>query len=139
MMKFSLPFAASCSWRSGCGSDHPATVSVRGKVTFAGGQWPTAGEVLFLPTKAAPGFPMRPGSAPFDVDGRFAAGTFGKGDGLMPGSYRVGVKCWKVRPSLGGPPPVSYLPKAYQTPQWTVEIEPGSRPLDLAYDVPSGK
>jgi len=137
--KLALPFACILLLASGCGSNLPATIAVHGIVTYGGGPWPTAGEIIFLPTKAAPGFPLRPGKATFDVDGRFVAGTFSTTDGLMPGSYLVNIKCWKVPPSMGGPPPVSYLPEAYRTPHWTIDIDPGSRPLDLAYDVPHEK
>lgn len=131
-----LQVAATLSF-TGCGANQPATIPVRGKVTFVGGQWPKGGEMLFLPTKAAAGFPIRPGKGAFDVDGQFTVGTFTKSDGLMPGSYRVGIECWKVPPTMGGPPPVSYLPDAYQSPMWTLEIEPESKALDLSYDVPS--
>ena len=43
-----------------------------------------------------PGPPLRPGTAAFGPDGNYAAGTFEKGDGLIPGTYAVSMHCWKV-------------------------------------------
>jgi hypothetical protein len=123
----------------GCGSHGPTTVPVHGKVTFGGGPLPKAGKIFFLPAKPVAGLPNHPGEAAFDTDGRFVVGTFTKTDGLVPGSYEVRVECWETPPMYGGPRVKSCLPQAYLTPQWTLEVKPGDKPLDLTYDVHRGK
>ena len=66
------------------------------------------------PLEPAAGFPRHPGMAEFDTDGHFAASTWSRGDGLMPGRYKVGVECWKVPPTMGGPPELSYVADSHQ-------------------------
>ena len=99
---------------TGCGPSHPTTVAVRGKVTYGGGSWPKAGLLYFTIVTAAKDFPGRTGTARFETDGAFEAMTWKPGDGLMPGRYRVGVECWKVPPTMGGPKPVSYVPLKFR-------------------------
>lgn len=93
---------------------------------------PAAGTIQFVGVRSADGRPLRPGRGKFATDGAYEAASFETGDGLVPGTYRVVVHCWKVRPSMDGPPEVSYLPKKYQ--DSTVEdlelnVEPGSSPI----------
>ena len=124
---------------TGCGRDGPETVPVAGKVTLDGGAWPTAGRLYFNPLEPAAGLPRRSGTADFDTDGRFRVSSWEKGDGLVPGKYKVGVACWKVPPSMEGPPAVSYVAQPYQaaaTSDKVIVIEPGSPEVELNWDVP---
>ena len=125
---------------TGCGGpSHPATVSVRGRVTLDGGEWPAAGRLYFNTLEPAAGFPRRPGRAEFAANGRFTAWTWDPGDGLMPGRYKVGVECWKVPPTMGGPKEVSYVADSHvaaaRSPiEFTVEA---GKPLaDLEWNIP---
>jgi hypothetical protein len=116
---------------SGCGSDRPQTIPVEGTVTLNGGPWPAPGELYFLPTRPAEGFPRRPGTAEFGTDGEFAATTWEDGDGLTPGKYKVFVMCWKTPPTFKGPPPESYVDVKYQagaTSDITLEVKLDSAP-----------
>jgi hypothetical protein len=103
-------FVTACA---GCRESPLELVPVRGRVLYGGGQWPAGGTILFLPEEPMMGHTYHPGTATFGPDGRFVAGTFSAGDGLVPGTYVVRVECWKVPPTMGGPPPESYLPPAY--------------------------
>ena len=123
---------------AGCGSDLPQTVKVAGRVTFDGQSPPAAGSVLFLPTEAAEGFPLRPGSGAFAADGQFQAQTFEPGDGLMPGKYLVSVECWDTPPNMQGNPGKSFVPKKYQSPQTSglkLDITPDMRRQQVSFDV----
>lgn len=124
----------------GCGQEGPERVLVSGRVTYGGGDWPKAGVIYFTPLENAPGMTLHPGLGYFDTDGDFEAQTFGPGDGLVPGKYRVRVECWEVEPSPDPKhgPPKSYVPDKYTLPD--LAIAPGtSGPLTPAYDVPKKK
>jgi len=103
-----------CLLLAGCAEKPYGTVAVRGTVTLDGEALPAGGRVVFNAVEAAQGFSLRPASGKFDTDGAYEATSFTQGDGLMPGKYIVAVHCWKVPPSMGGPPAVSYLPAKYE-------------------------
>jgi len=121
---------------SGCGSDRPQTIPIRGRVTFEGGPPPAPGVLYFTSDDPAEGFPRRPASADFDVEGRFEVKSWDAGDGLVPGRYKVTVECWEVAPMMGEGPPKSYVPEKYQstaTSDLEIEItrDDSSREIEL--------
>ena len=121
----------------GCGRPGPEVIPVEGTITLGGGPWPKPGVVYFtLDPSASTG---RPATGKFDVDGKLTVTTFRKGDGLMPGRYKLGVECWDVPPRMGSPtPPVSYVPERYQsaaTSGLTVSVEPGQRVVRVQLEV----
>jgi hypothetical protein len=123
----------------GCGRSGPEVVPVKGTITFGGGPWPKPGVVNFVVETPAPGLPSRPTMGLFDTDGSLTVTTYTKGDGLVPGKYKIGVECWEVRPTMGGPPPISYVPKRYgssETSGLTVSVDPGQKVVTLNLDVP---
>lgn len=125
---------------SGCGSDKPGIVPVSGTVTLDGGPMPAEGTVWFTAVESAPGFPMRPAVGDFGPDGKYRAKSWEPGDGLMPGKYKVWVACYKVPPTMGGPPPVSYLPRRYAgtaTSGLELNVEAGSDPVTYDIDLAS--
>jgi hypothetical protein len=75
----------------------------------------------------------------FDTNGRLTVTTFRKGDGLIPGKYRIGVECWEVRPEMGSPTPSkSYVPARFQfaaTSGLTVAVEPDQKVVTLNLNV----
>ena len=117
----------------GCGSDRPATIRTSGKVTFNGGPPPAEGMVQFTTITPAEGYDRRPGRGKFDTSGNYKATSFTDGDGLVPGTYRVRVECWKTPPSMEGTPGVSYVPAVFQK---EIVIEPGSGSQTFDIDVP---
>ena len=124
---------------AGCGNSHPRTVTVRGRVTLDGGLWPTAGRLYFSPLEPAAGYTRHSGMAEFDTNGQFAAWTWSKGDGLMPGKYKVGVECWKVAPTMGGPREVSYVADSHLAAAKSpieIVVEEGKPLPDVAWDIP---
>lgn len=138
-----LPWIVHCLFLlilTGCGRSGPELVPVDGTITFGGGPWPKAGVLIFAVDSPAIGMPSRPAMGLFDTDGRLAVTTFTKGDGLIPGKYKMGVECWEVRPDMMSPtPPKSYVPQRYGSPQTsglTVVVEPGQKVVTLNLDVP---
>ena len=127
----------------GCGSsDRPLTVPVEGTVTLAGKAWPAEGRLYFLPTKPAEGFKLKPGVGRFDKNGKFVAGSFEDADGLVPGTYGIRVECWKVPPTVDGPPAVSHVDPRYFKPAssgLTLEVPPDGGPIEVSWDItPAG-
>ena len=124
---------------AGCGRSGPEVVHVDGQVTFGGGAWPRPGYIYFLPVKGDAGSSDRPGSAPFDTDGRFSPTSYKPGDGLCPGKYQVYVQCWTVEPVLGGPYPPSHVPPKYQSAASSgleVTVPSGQRRMEVKLDIP---
>lgn len=78
---------------AGCGSHEVTTVPVEGRITLAGGDWPATGLITFAPKEPAAGYPRRAGQAIFQPNGSFRATTFSTGDGLIPGTYSVNIRC----------------------------------------------
>jgi hypothetical protein len=124
---------------SGCGPKGPEIVPVEGTITFGGGPWPTAGVVYFTLDPSATGTAGHPALGKFDLDGKLTVTTFQKGDGLMPGKYKLAVECWEVPPQMNSPIPAkSYVPERYQSAVASglaVSVEPGQRVVHLQLDV----
>jgi len=124
----------------GCGGNDLSMVPVTGKITFNNGPCPAVGNIGFAPIDVAPGLPHRPGSGQFHEDGAFQVTSFKKGDGLVPGRYRVTVMCYSGLPNPTSRDPwgdVSYVPKDYQAPE--LVVEKGGEAIEVNYDVPLKK
>jgi hypothetical protein len=125
---------------AGCGRHGPEVVPVEGKITYSGGPWPQGGNLYFTPVESATGFPMRPGSAEFGLDGRFTVTSFKPGDGLVPGRYHVGVECWVSPPVMGSKSPAkSAVPANYRSPATSgleLNVRPDQRKVTVEWDVP---
>lgn len=98
----------------GC-ADEVETVRVEGRVTQDGEGWGRAGLIYFAPLEPAPGYSRMPGIGDVLKDGSFFATTQPARIGLVPGKYRVSLEIWEVPPTMGGPPPKSYVPQKYRT------------------------
>ena len=99
-----------------------------------GGPCPEIGTVYFVPIEVAPGLPRRPAHANFSKDGEFSVTSFDEGDGLIPGTYRVRIECWKEKPKDDGTPGVSWVKSGFQVPDLVVAS--GSDTIEREYDVP---
>ena len=104
-----LLFCGGMTLLLGCGSGHPPTTVVSGKITLAGKTLPKAGAIYFTPLEGAL---KRPGVGEFDANGNYTVRSWNEGDGLLPGKYKVSVECWVVPPTMGGAPK-SYIPDKY--------------------------
>lgn len=140
---------------SGCskGDGRPKTYSVTGTVTLGG--TPVDGATVFVPkTPAQPGTQgPQAATATTDAAGKYALGTFAKGDGAIPGEYLVKVFKYPtpppttggsggseeeyVPPQEGAPPPPApknLLPEKYaneQTSGLSFKVEAKSNTFDI--------
>lgn len=133
-------FSSSVCLAVGCGSDMPKTIQVTGKVTFDGSAPPGPGVLNFLPMESGEGFPLRPATGEFGVDGNYSAQTFEPNDGLMPGKYKIAVECWETPPNMDGKPVKSFAPKKFQshdTSGLTLEVDKQSSRKEFNVDVTS--
>jgi len=124
----------------GCGGRDVELVTVTGRVTLDGGPMPGEGKLYFTPVKAAGDAPLRPGTATFGTDGRYAARSFEDADGLIPGAYNVAVHCWKVAPNMEGVPTESYIPEKYMhatTSGLSIKVPAGSSSMNEGFDLQS--
>lgn len=125
----------------GCGKRYP-TVPVRGRVSLDGGPLPSAGVIYFTPSETFGGHPLRPATASFEADGAYSVYSFSNTEGLFPGKYDVHVHCWKVPPTMDGPPAQSYLPPKYakaNTSELKLIVEEGSAAKEFNIDIPGNK
>jgi len=126
---------------AGCAkSDHPPTVHVSGRVTLDGKPFPRVGLVSFATLEPAEGFPSHPAAAAFDELGNYTASAFGRGDGIVPGKYRVAIECWTKPYSGDGPKPPSFVPERYRsvaTSDIELTVQPGDSAKTFNIDLPS--
>ena len=118
-----------------CGPGRPTTIPVTGTVTFGGKAPPAEGAIYFAPLEPAPGYDKRPGRARFGTDGLFAATSFEDGDGLLPGTYRVSIECWKSPPLMGAAGN-SHVPPDFTPPELAV---PASGRMVYDVNVPAAQ
>lgn len=81
-----------------------------------------------------------PGMGDINEDGTFFTTTQPDRIGLVPGKYRVSFEVWEVPPTMGGPPPKSYVPKKYRSASTSgIEVEVpanSSEGIEFNFDVP---
>jgi hypothetical protein len=130
--------AVGCVVLAGCGGSKLDTVTVTGRVTYGGGDWPKPGNIDFTPKEAAKGN-LHPGSGSFGTDGRFSVKS-GQASGLVPGTYGVRIECWETPPSMENPSAAkSYVPEKYRnaaTSGLTLEIKAGESSKEFTADIP---
>ena len=128
---------------SGCDSGGPEMIHVSGTVTVDGEPAPGPGTIIFAILKSPDGVSARSGRAQFDSSGYYEATLFKLGDGLFPGTYKVGIQCWKSPPNMEGRPVISFIDRKYnsatRSPLDTLVLEKGADDVELNFDIPSGK
>ncbi len=80
-----LAMLAIASLVAGCSDGRPTRVKVSGDVTIDGAPL-KFGSVLFVPEQG------RPAGAGLDDQGHFELTTYEKGDGIIPGKYKVQIR-----------------------------------------------
>ena len=81
----------------GCGTGHPKTYPVSGKVVFDDGAPLTSGGFIGFESTPAEGLPVNARGVIGD-DGTFVLSTFGEGDGAVAGKHRALVRAHRKRP-----------------------------------------
>lgn len=124
----------------GCGDNGLPMTPVSGQVTFDGAPPPNAGNLSFVSLESDAGLPQRDGSCRFETDGQFVVTSFEKGDGLLPGKYRVDISCYKYQPDYSKKDPfadATAVDPSYEPLELTVVK--GTPIEDLVVDVPLKK
>lgn len=121
---------------SGCGSADPGIVPVAGKLTFSGRELPGVCRLTFVPT-ADGDSGVRPSGGEMTPNGTYELTEFRGVRGLYPGSYRVRLAYYDLRP--GGNPDVEgdWKETSYEAPDLLV-IEAGSAAVQYDLTVPAG-
>jgi hypothetical protein len=128
-----VALGAACIAAVGCGADKPL-VPVTGRITYAGGDWPMPGYITFTPFQSTGALPARPGSGRFLEDGKFVAGSYGPGDGLMPGKYHVSISCFDPMDTSKPAAELNLVPADFKTED--LVVEQGQDSIVLNIDVP---
>lgn len=81
---------------AGCGEKGPKTVPVYGTISFAGREPPKTCQVYFTPIKTE-GL-IRPTIAERQSNGSYQAKSFSTSRGILPGTYRVLVTYYQLKP-----------------------------------------
>jgi hypothetical protein len=112
-----IPLIAVALTTLGCGNKSLPIVPVSGRITLDQGEWPAAGVLYFSPAEPKEGFPIKPGTARFEKNGKYVAMTKNGSEGLVPGKYYVNVECYTTPPSADpkAPPGKSCVPKQYES------------------------
>jgi hypothetical protein len=115
MTRFATAFLVLGLLAAGCGpgAGNPGGVGVKGTVSL-GGTPLTKGTVTFQPAKAGEG---NTATGAIQSDGSFTLGTAAKGDGVLPGEYKVAiisVESEATMDAAGKPVPAkSAIPEKY--------------------------
>jgi hypothetical protein len=93
-----------------------------------------------MPKEVAAGMPRRPGVGKFTADGEFVVTSFNEGDGLVPGTYGVGITCYEGLPDPKSADPfgeINFVPGDFKPADLVVAVD--SDPLEINFDVPAKK
>jgi hypothetical protein len=88
--------AAGLTVLAGCAEKGPKTVPVYGTVSFIGREVPTWCHIYFTPMKTDT--MVRPTFAERQPNGSYNAKSFSTSRGLLPGTYRVRVNWYELKP-----------------------------------------
>jgi hypothetical protein len=108
---------------AGCSDGGLETVPVYGKVSFAGRNAPDACRLYFQPIKSES--ISRPASTTADADGSYEAKAFRDSDGLMPGTYKVQVSYFDLKPGANPDLDTSYTESTYDAGELVVDSDEG--------------
>lgn len=132
IVKYVIPLCLLVGF-AGCDNPH-GTVRVSGLVTVDGAPPPGNGTLTFTVVEPAEGFPNRPAMAKFDTDGKYEATSFKPGDGLIPGTYKIGVECYETPPNMEGKPVKTHIDAKYmngETSGLELIVEPKSKAIEF--------
>jgi hypothetical protein len=127
-----LLLAAGLCFLTGCGPAGIPRVPVKGKITYAGGDWPKPPIFTFTASDPAPGMPSLPESAAVQPNGEFKVN-------LVPGTYVVNIECYEIEPAPDDPTRAkSYVPKRMEAmdtkPKFEVPV--GAKEVEFTFDIP---
>ena len=108
----------------GCSKSDVETVPVYGNVTFANRQQPAVCRLFFqqIQTDSI----TRPTSAVVQPDGEYQAKAFRDSKGLVPGTYKIRVSYYDLKPGANPDLDTSYVESSYDAGELVVDASAGS-------------
>jgi hypothetical protein len=106
---------------SGCFESGPKTVPVYGKVTFVGRETPKVCRLFFRPVQSE-GL-LRPCAAATEPDGTYQVKAFQQSKGLVPGTYRIRVSYFDLKPGANPELDTSWVETRYDAGELVVDAD----------------
>lgn len=117
----------------GCSGGGLETIPVYGKVTFANREPPQVCRLFFQPVQTES--ISRPSSATVQPDGSYEAKAFRQSDGLVPGTYKVQVSYYDLKPGANANLETSYVESVYEADE--LVVDPDARSVEHNIEVPA--
>ena len=108
---------------AGCSERGPKTVPVYGNVTFVGREAPKVCSIFFTPLKVDG--PLRPSLTDRQPNGSYAVKAYKNSKGLIPGTYRVQVTYYDLKPGANPDLETSWIPTNYIAGELVVDASSG--------------
>jgi hypothetical protein len=112
-------------------------VPVEGSVVFEGRKQPAVCRLLFLPNEGGGAALHRPSMATMQSDGTFEVTPFQGTQGLVPGTYKVRVTYYDLKPGSDSNQETNWIRKEYAAPN--LQIDSGSSSITHNITVPLKK
>jgi hypothetical protein len=106
---------------AGCSDGGLHTVPVYGQVTIAGRGFPKVCRIFFLPVTSEG--PKRPSMAETTEDGKYAVKSFKDSEGLLPGSYKVNLTYYDLKPGADPALDGSWIIQDYDAGELAVDAD----------------
>jgi hypothetical protein len=123
---------AVCLLFAGCSETGPKTVPVYGTVTFVGRDAPKTCRLFFKPIKVE-GL-NRPAVAERTPNGSYAAKAFSTSRGLLPGTYRIEISYYDLKPGKDPNIETNWAETNFSAGELVVEA--GSSGVEKNIDIP---
>src|SRR3954467_4266662 len=117
---------------AGCSEPGPKTVPVYGTVTFVGRDAPKTCRLFFKPIKVE-GL-SRPAVAERTSNGSYAAKAFSTSKGLLPGTYRIEISYYDLKPGKDPNIETNWAETNFSAGELVVEA--GSSGVEKNIDIP---
>jgi hypothetical protein len=116
----------------GCSEKGPKTVPVYGTITFAGREAPKTCQIYFTPVKVE-GL-IRPTVAERQSNGSYKAKSFSTSRGILPGTYKVLVTYYELKPGKDPNKETNWDEKKYDDGE--LVVEPTSSGVEHNIEIP---
>jgi hypothetical protein len=108
----------------GCSDRGPKTIPVYGTVTFAGRERPKFCRLYFRPIQAET--ITRPSMSTPAENGSYEVKSFRDSNGLLPGTYKVEVTYFDLKPGANPNIETNYIESAFDAGELVVDADAGS-------------
>ena len=106
---------------AGCIDRGPETIPVYGKVSFAGREAPKFCRLFFQSVKSET--VNRPSSATVQPDGAYEVKSFRRSKGLLPGTYKIQVSYYDLKPGADPNVETNYVESVHEAGELVVDAD----------------